>query len=952
MNTRALLSTLALMLATSASAVTTPDDTFVGMEPSRTMVTTPTSQAWWSQADSWQAFTEGVGDGWAARFDPATGTPHRMWGAGIDLGDVSSEDAVAQSVLQFVEDHRTLFGVETADIALKSVNYSRSMDAWYVDVDVVREDLRIWRGGLTFRIKQGKLVMMGADSYPQTPITNAPVINRAQAIRSALQQGPAGFVPHNDVETDQWLLPIEDGAKVELRAVWEVRSKTEAPLGHWVAFVDAETSELINVHNEIRFLDGNARVVIDNRIGAGGTIVSDLRFATVSNGSSSTTTNTTGDFTIGNASSYTLTLDGPRVRMFDQAGGESATFTNANPLFEAGDFNQAPRTTWAYVHQVQDWARANAPGVPINIQKINTYVNIPGACNAYYDGNINFLQAGSGCRNTGRLADVIFHEWGHGFHGSSLLSGFWDGSLGEGASDFLSLLMTNDPRVAPSFFVNGGPLRNLDNNNRYPGDYVNNDAYVHTNGLIFGGAMYDTLLALRADFGEPYATDTITDIFVGLLKGGPVVADSFDEARFADDDDNNLANGTPHLCQLLEGFGAHGLGTGVTASASVDHTPIIVARADSPIPVSASVGASSCSSGNGGSGTLNYRPVGGNWTQVSMSRTGSDYSVDMPAFPEGTILEYYISITPSGGSTVHAPLGGEIKPTTMYVGRAIRVDCDTFERNDGGYTHQLVAGTADAGADDWLRGTPMGQAGDPSVPFSGDNVWGNDLGETGWNGEYQNDKHTRLTSAVYDLGHYEGAMLAYRRWLTIEDGFYDRASVRVDGNIVWSNWATNQSQGEDHHIDVEWATHILDVSAYASDGAIQISWDLESDGGLTFGGWNIDDVCVFAPPTPNNRLAITDLTASASGNAVNLSWTNPVMNPIRNVRLVRKVGGRPTGHNDGVNLYETGRVSPNSAGSFRDTNVPSGNVHYAVYGFDGSNWLDWTQVGLNTVPAP
>ena len=30
-------------------------------------------------------------------------------------------------------------------------------------------------------------------------------------------------------------------------------------------------------------------------------------------------------------------------------------------------------------------------------------------------------------------------------------------------------------------------------------------------------------------------------------------------------------------------------------------------------------------------------------------------------------------------------------------------------------------------------------------------------------------------------------------------------------------------------------------------GPFTLSWEIESDGGLEFGGWNIDDVCVYRP---------------------------------------------------------------------------------------------------------
>src|SRR5213594_1487116 len=43
-------------------------------------------------------------------------------------------------------------------------------------------------------------------------------------------------------------------------------------------------------------------------------------------------------------------------------------------------------------------------------------VNLNAACNAFYDlttDTTNFFRSGSGCRNTGEIATVLDHEWGH-----------------------------------------------------------------------------------------------------------------------------------------------------------------------------------------------------------------------------------------------------------------------------------------------------------------------------------------------------------------------------------------------------------------------------------------------------------------------------------------------------------------------------------------------------------
>ena len=171
--------------------------------------------------------------------------------------------------------------------------------------------------------------------------------------------------------------------------------------------------------------------------------------------------------------------------------------------------------------------------------------------------------------------------------------------------------------------------------------------------------------------------------------------------------------------------------------------------------------------------------------------------------------------------------------------------CEDFEAADADYTHELVAGAWEEGADDWMWGTPIGLGGDPDFAYSGDFVWGNDLGGDEYNGEYQNGKHNRLSSVEIDIGDHEELLLQYRRWLNVEDGYYDQANILANGQQVWTNHATRDSIGDEHHQDDQWLLHSVPIQADGS-GLLTVSWEIITDRGLTMGGWNIDDVCVYA----------------------------------------------------------------------------------------------------------
>ena len=107
------------------------------------------------------------------------------------------------------------------------------------------------------------------------------------------------------------------------------------------------------------------------------------------------------------------------------------------------------------------------------------------------------------CENTGRLADVVYHEFGHSLHAHSIIDGVgaFDGALSEGLADYLAATITGDPGMGRGFFYDEGPLRHID-----PPDmehvWPRDVGEIHYTGLIFAGAMWDLRKLLIQQYGE------------------------------------------------------------------------------------------------------------------------------------------------------------------------------------------------------------------------------------------------------------------------------------------------------------------------------------------------------------------------------------------------------------------------------------------------------------------
>ena len=884
-----------IALGLPAFAINPTTEVYIGQEPVRERSIHIGPQMRLRGGADWLAFKDGEGAEWQARFDERTGTPHVAWGPGIDLGSLETEADVETAVWAFVSRNRGLMGIEPDGLRLGRVLFDADRDAWFVRLDQVvdgenhaqhplqtdgdtsssfelpelepasPQDLgdaleemaqygqpRVWRGGVEFTVQNDRLTMMRVATYPEANLVDVnPRISAAEAIRIAIENGPEPGASHTVDGAVSIVLPLEVPGALEYHLCWLVRSSTNlgtATPGIWASFIDAHSGELLNVHNQVRFDSGTVYGVHDTRTVNGDLSTSPMPFVSIESSEDSSETELDGSFDV-DGSEFTSTLDGTFFQAENQAGQEGRLdFSDSEGVWTTDDATQAEISSYVFLHHVWEWGERYAPEVGITNSRIVTNLNIDSACNAYYDGDVNFYQAGSGCNNTGRIADVNYHEWGHGFHAYAADTWWVDGSIGEGASDVMSFFQTADEIVAPYFQTNGSGIRNVAEDRVYPDDWVDE---VHYDGLIFAGAVWDLWAALEDDLGVDIAYDTIAELYVSALKTNPTTPDTYDAFLAADDDNGDLGDGTPNQCAIVEAFALHGLGPGGSdAIMELAHEGLTTQSVDvDEYVINGELLnlAPECTELEDADVQLYFSTnLGADYTSVSLDLDEAILTGAIPRQPAGTIVQYFIEAETSSGTDIYAPSGGAISPFTFAVGDLETIYCQDFEADDGNFSHYLVAGEDIEGADDWQWGAPGGMADDPNFAWSGNYIWGNDISpDEQWNGEYQNEKFNRLVSEAIEVGDYDFVVLDYRRWLNVEDGYYDQARILANDEVVWTNHESNRDIGDEHTQDTQWINHIIDISDVLVDGVVEISWELETDEGLSMGGWNIDDVCVM-----------------------------------------------------------------------------------------------------------
>ena len=179
------------------------------------------------------------------------------------------------------------------------------------------------------------------------------------------------------------------------------------------------------------------------------------------------------------------------------------------------------------------------------------------------------------------------HEYGHGIDAAK--GGIVHGGYSEGFGDSLAVLATRQPCVGRDFFGPGTCLRPASDVVLWPA--TSGDP--HVVGRPYAGFTWELIQQLKQTFSDDEAYAIATRLVLGAAAANPSdVADAVRLSFIVDDNDGNLANGTPHFRALANAADSRKIpripdplvgGPSVAAAASFPWAPVNVVSTNSNI---------------------------------------------------------------------------------------------------------------------------------------------------------------------------------------------------------------------------------------------------------------------------------------------------------------------------------------------------------------------------------
>lgn len=473
--------------------------------------------------------------------------------------DELTVEELEAACLQYVDTHAEIFGIGSRDLQLRKESLYLGKEEQFVKFGVSRNGLEIFDASIDFRFKNGNLVQVLNRSFFEAK-------ENTLDIKSGLQDIASEHTGAETIDNGKFLYRVRvQKDSYELIKVKEYQIETS--LGQRVSIqLEADSGNIFQLKNKDYHIN-KVQADVHQRWHNEDLETQPLPYLKIntSNGSKYSDAEGKFEYSLNQAPSING-LRGSFVEIVPKSGGRIAKTAVASDdgwlvdLTKPGDdaawLDKFIAQTMVYYHTnlIITKAKEYISHGWLN-QTLTANVNLTRTCNAHWDGDtINFYSGNRQCANTGIIADVVYHEWGHGLDAKT--GGIVDGAFSEGYGDIMSLIMTGSNQLGIGFRLpSNDPVRDLEPNKVYPNDR----GEVHAEGLIIGSTFWDLFKELQAKYDREQALNILANYAFKMIFTADRYTEVYDAILVIDDDDGNLSNGTPHKCILNKVFTEHGL---------------------------------------------------------------------------------------------------------------------------------------------------------------------------------------------------------------------------------------------------------------------------------------------------------------------------------------------------------------------------------------------------------
>ncbi len=592
---------------------------------------------------------------------PGHGVGNRVTLQGVSRKLGRAVDAVDAAVVgdlarRFVVEHAGLLGIDAAQLGpLKAGQVTPEL--WQFSIPQQVQGVPVRDARVLGTINNGNLVLLGTESWGNANLRATPRVSSDEALdagfawlggrslKDDVQQRPQLEIlptsPQEYLDGEVYVGPVGKGYGHTL--AWSFIFQRQPDDPRWEVLVDAQSGEIL------AFQDKNHYV---KRLVMGGfyplTITgicptpescgelqpqSPMSFIDTALAAPNNFTDAAGvvDYPGG---TLTTTFSGSFVRTTDTCGAMNQS-TTSMPLDLGGVNNDhdctvpagtstgntaASRSGIYELNKLVEQAKGYLPTNAWLGQQLTSNMNLNSTCNAFWNGtSVNFYKSGGGCRNTGEIAAVFDHEWGHGIDDNDTIGALSNSS--EGYADIAAIYRLQASCVGHGFFqtVNPGCGMTADGTGFNQDEDQNAALHCdldcsgvrdadwdkhadHTPDTALGFVCASCLTGsgpcgrqvhcaaapsrqaawdfVRRDLqAAPFSLDDQTAFIVGnkvFYQGsgnigawhactcggtsdGCAAANGYMQWLAADDDNGSVADGTPHMTALHAAFNRHGI---------------------------------------------------------------------------------------------------------------------------------------------------------------------------------------------------------------------------------------------------------------------------------------------------------------------------------------------------------------------------------------------------------